>query len=66
MYEIKKQISKETFDELTGKISQHGYSAEQLIINKIVEKELNEQKIEYDDYISIFKIYNVISSQNNN
>lgn len=64
--EIKKQVSKQTFDELTEKIHEHGYSEEQVIVEEIEKKEKEKQKIEYEDYIAIIKIYSTISSNTTN
>lgn len=59
--EIKKQISKKTFDEMTNQISENGYGEEQVIVEEIEKKELENQKIEYEDYIAVLKMYSTIS-----
>lgn len=59
--EIKKQISKKTFDEMISQISEDGYAEEQVIVQEIENKELEKQKIEYEDYIAVLKMYSTIS-----
>lgn len=58
--EIKKQLPKDTFVEMADKIisSLRVYSDEQEIAKYLKQKELDKQKLEYDDYIAILKIYN--------
>ena len=61
LIEIRKQLPKDTFKEMSEKIGQHAYSDEQLIVEEIQEKEAQKQKLEYDDYIAILRIYNAIA-----
>ena len=64
--EIKKQISKKTFDEMISQISEDGYAEEQVIVQEIEDKELEKQKIEYEDYIAVLKMYSTISINKTN
>lgn len=59
---IRKELPKTTFLELTKQISDNGYSDEQLLVEEISDKEAKRQKLEYDDYIAILKMYNGIAS----
>ena len=64
--EIKKQISKKTFSEMTSQISESGYAEEQVVVQGREKKELDKQKIEYDDYVTVLKMYNTISINKSN
>ena len=64
--EIKKQLPKDTFVEMADKIidSSHVYSNEQEIAKGLKQKEIDKQRLEYDDYIAILRIYsNMIPSK---
>ena len=62
--DILKEISKETFDELLDKVEENGYPDEQLIVENIRKKEAERQKIEYDDYITVVRMYTTTSQSN--
>lgn len=62
--EILKEVSKKTFDELLDKVEENGYPNEQLIIENIRKKEAERQKIEYDDYVAVVKMYTTTSQSN--
>lgn len=57
---IRRELPKSTFLEVTKQINDYAYGDEQLIVEQISEKEARRQKLEYDDYIAILKIYNGI------
>lgn len=61
---ILKEISKRTFDELMSKVEENGYPDEQLIVEDIQKKEVQRQKIEYDDYITVVRMYTTTSESN--
>lgn len=61
---ILKEISKKTFDELMSKVEENGYPDEQLIVEDIQRKEVQRQKIEYDDYITVVRMYTTTSESN--
>ena len=46
---------------MTNQISENGYGEEQVIVEEIEKKELENQKIEYEDYIAVLKMYSTIS-----
>lgn len=60
LIEIRKQFPKETFIEITDKICQYGYSDEKMVVESIKEKEAKKQKLEYDDYVAILRMYSSI------
>lgn len=62
--DILKEISKETFDELLDQVEKDGYPDEQLIVENIRGKEADRQKIEYDDYITVVRMYTTTSQSN--
>lgn len=62
--DILKEISKATFDELLDKVQKDGYPDEQLIVKNIRKKEKERQKLEYDDYIAIVRMYTTTSESN--
>lgn len=62
--DILKEISKKTFDELMSKVEENGYPDEQVIVENIQRKEVERQKIEYDDYITIVRMYTTTSQSN--
>lgn len=62
--DILKEISKETFDELLDQVEKDGYPDEQLIVENIRKKEADRQKIEYDDYITVVRMYTTTSQSN--
>lgn len=61
LIEIRKQISKSTFEDILDKIIEEGYENEKANVEEIKEKQRNKQKVEYDDYISILKMYENIA-----
>lgn len=61
LLEIKKQLPKKTFLEMTEMIDEYAYSDEQLVVEEIRGKEAQKQKLEYDDYIAVLRIYNNIA-----
>lgn len=63
--DIIKEISKKTFDELIDKVEENGYPDEQLIVENIRKKEIERQKIEFDDYIAVVRMYTTTSQSNN-
>lgn len=63
---IRKEIPKTTFLEMTKQIHDNAYGDEQLVVEEISEKEAKKQKLEYDDYIAVLKMYNGIIPNNIN
>lgn len=61
LIELRKQISKDTFIGMVDKIIEQGYSDEKHAVEEIKQKEINEQKLEYDDYIAVLRMYDNIA-----
>lgn len=58
---IRRELPKSTFLEMTKQINDNAYGDEQLLVEQISEKEAKRQKLEYDDYTAILKMYNGIA-----
>lgn len=58
---IRKELPRKTFLEMAKKISDNAYGEDQLLVEEISKKEAERQKLEYDDYVAILKMYNGIA-----